>query len=346
MKSLLYRGSVKDLYQSESGVVFDYSDRYSIFDWGEMPDAIENKGINLAKMHVWTYQYLEQLGIKTHLKGFYQGQPSSQVEVEQFYRYSCQFDSIAKKFCYELPAASLSLWALPLEVVFRFAIFRNSSFFERSQTQGYLEGLGYDSDLAHKTRTELSMLPVTQPFFILPRPVVEYFTKLEPLDRLLRSSEVRDISQLSQSQIDQISESTLKVATLLRSRLAQSQIELWDGKLEWGIDPNSHELILIDAIGPDELRMTFEGVQLSKELLRHYYRKTEWYQLLEKAKKQAQDNQDPNWRSYLAKSCEPPPLSSDWGIRMSKIYEFFGELGVDPSVKLDHALVSQIKEFK
>lgn len=42
---LLYSGSVKDVYgvAGKDPFVFQFSDRYSIFDWGEMPDAIPGK---------------------------------------------------------------------------------------------------------------------------------------------------------------------------------------------------------------------------------------------------------------------------------------------------------------
>jgi phosphoribosylaminoimidazole-succinocarboxamide synthase len=50
-------GSVKDLpilkkqKEKEAGVGrFVFSDRYSVFDWGEMPDLVPNKGAALCLM--------------------------------------------------------------------------------------------------------------------------------------------------------------------------------------------------------------------------------------------------------------------------------------------------------
>ena len=55
-------GSVKDLnviripYENQSGLGdFTFSDRYSVFDFGEMPDHIKNKGKSLA---VWQHLIL------------------------------------------------------------------------------------------------------------------------------------------------------------------------------------------------------------------------------------------------------------------------------------------------
>src|SRR5690606_7324001 len=38
---------------------FEFSDRYSIFDWGEMPDLLQGKGVSLAKFTDALYSFLE-----------------------------------------------------------------------------------------------------------------------------------------------------------------------------------------------------------------------------------------------------------------------------------------------
>src|SRR6185437_2052522 len=51
---LLYKGSVKEvrgpvqLPGQANAVVFEYTDAYSVFDWGKMPDALTGKGASLA----------------------------------------------------------------------------------------------------------------------------------------------------------------------------------------------------------------------------------------------------------------------------------------------------------
>ena len=44
-----------------------------------------------------------------------------------------------------------------------------------------------------------------------------------------------------------------------------------------------------DSIGPDELRLTFDGVQLSKETLRKPYRSTPWLTAIDQAKALAKE---------------------------------------------------------
>ncbi|RME65554.1 MAG: phosphoribosylaminoimidazolesuccinocarboxamide synthase, partial [Nitrospirae bacterium] len=66
-------GSVKDLQiisppsEREPGVGrFVFSDRYSVFDWGEMPDHIPHKGSALAIIGAYFFEKIESLGIMTH----------------------------------------------------------------------------------------------------------------------------------------------------------------------------------------------------------------------------------------------------------------------------------------
>ena len=63
----LYRGSVKDLLGpvkpslqgDPSAVVFEYTDAYSVFDWGRMPDLLPKKGEALATLAANFFERLE-----------------------------------------------------------------------------------------------------------------------------------------------------------------------------------------------------------------------------------------------------------------------------------------------
>ena len=92
-------GSVKDLEiikpptPNTMGVGrFIFSDRYSVFDWGEMPDHIDGKGVALCAMGAYCFEQLERKGVKTHYRGLVDAsgeavkvtalkQPSSIMEV-------------------------------------------------------------------------------------------------------------------------------------------------------------------------------------------------------------------------------------------------------------------------
>jgi len=44
---------------------FVFTDDYSVFDWGKMPDAIPNKGASLCAMGAANFERLESEGIPT-----------------------------------------------------------------------------------------------------------------------------------------------------------------------------------------------------------------------------------------------------------------------------------------
>lgn len=87
-----------------------------------------------------------------------------------------------------------------------------------------------------------------------------------------------------------------------------------DGKIEVGFD-QKRRLMLVDVLGTlDECRFTFpvcrdghgtgrDGLPVSKEIARIYYRNTAWYQATEVAKKK--DRQ--RWKEICRLSPEPLP---------------------------------------
>ena len=59
---LLYEGSVKNLRRANepSHVVFEYSDHFSVFDWGRMPDELPGKGASLALCTAGVFDAVER----------------------------------------------------------------------------------------------------------------------------------------------------------------------------------------------------------------------------------------------------------------------------------------------
>jgi len=69
-------GSVKEIEiikraeENKMGIGrFHFSDRYSVFDWGQMPDLIEGKGASLCIVGAYFFEKLSEKGIKTHYRG-------------------------------------------------------------------------------------------------------------------------------------------------------------------------------------------------------------------------------------------------------------------------------------
>ncbi len=77
--NLIYQGSVKNVWQSPAGdhrLWFEYTDDYSVFDWGKMPDTISQKGASLACLGAFFFEkmagpeFWQQLKSSPYLKRF------------------------------------------------------------------------------------------------------------------------------------------------------------------------------------------------------------------------------------------------------------------------------------
>jgi phosphoribosylaminoimidazole-succinocarboxamide synthase len=366
---VLYRGSVKDLrgpvmmtgsavsQGAVSGVVFDYSEAYSVFDWGRMPDLLPKKGAALALIAASWFESLERAetwkdfsrspdatalrkgnrfgsvfnelgeelqrsGLRTHYLGVLNDQsnikPTTLSEVplrdahplsplplsaiQQPVRHlavravSVVKPAITSVLGRQIPDYLATRTApaprlVPLEVVFRFSCPPGSSLLERTaRDPHYLTSIGFgDWKLTEGGKWEF--------------PILEVFTKLETIDRPLTLTEAVAISGLSATQMERLLLSTAWVAGWLRSVCRKAGVELADGKLEWAMDADG-ALFLVDAIGPDELRLLKDGVQLSKEFLRIHYRETSWYAALDRAKELGRTRGVVEWKKFVA---EPPP---------------------------------------
>jgi phosphoribosylaminoimidazole-succinocarboxamide synthase len=97
------------------------------------------------------------------------------------------------------------------------------------------------------------------------RPVLEFYTKLEPKDRLLSIQEALTISGLTPKRFEELAELAFATALAIYHHFAERGIELWDGKFEFLEDHKG--LLLADSIGPDELRLVYSGHSLSKEMI-------------------------------------------------------------------------------
>jgi len=88
-----------------------------------------------------------------------------------------------------------------------------------------------------------------------------------------------------------------------------------DGKVEFAFD-RDRNLMLVDVLGtPDECRFTFDGIPVSKEVARIFYRKTAWYEAVEAAKQKNKIN----WKQYV--TIQPPKLPKRLYELVSHLYQ-------------------------
>jgi len=65
--------------------------------------------------------------------------------------------------------------------------------------------------------------------------------------------------------------------------------------------------MVVDVVGTlDECRFTYQGLHVSKEVARIFYRRTEWAKQVEEAKQKAREQGLENWKSLV--KTKPPKL--------------------------------------
>jgi phosphoribosylaminoimidazole-succinocarboxamide synthase len=310
---LVYKGSVKNIRmiqepkkKSPGRYAFEFTDDYSVFDYGKMPDRIRGKGAAIAMMSAYLFEAMENpaawrallrrgrvweraggkpvkdrlrrstackrlmsQGLATHYLGLIDESgkcvrfnklraPSSKMLVRAVPVVSPTQVSIDGRVVWDYSAfhPDLPQFLIPLENVFRFGVPKGSSLLKRLRKQpGYGQEIGLES------------IPKEGEW--LPRPVLEFFSKLEPMDRHLRLEEALNFCGLTGDRFQELVDMSLLVAAFLCDLFLEKGLDLWDGKFEF-VKANA-DILLADSITPDELRITFKGKQLSKEPLRQYY---------------------------------------------------------------------------
>jgi phosphoribosylaminoimidazole-succinocarboxamide synthase len=278
-------GSVKDvvvLEKPEEDKIgkgqFIFSDRYSVFDYGKMPDLIDGKGASLCILSAFFFEKLGDEKIENHYIGVVEGgKPKKLDELDKATNLmEIKLVRVIKPKKINGYDYSAFKWLkgnflIPLEVIYRNVLPEGSSVFRRLERgEITLEQLG------------LKKPPLAGE--VLERPLLDVSTKLEGKDRYLSWDEAMEISGLSIEEIERVKEIVLKVSKIISRETSKVGIMNEDGKIEFAFDANRN-LIVVDSVGtPDECRFSCSGVQVSKEVLRKYYRATEWYKRIEQLK--------------------------------------------------------------
>jgi phosphoribosylaminoimidazole-succinocarboxamide synthase len=303
-RDLIYRGSVKDLYRTHYGLEFAYSDRYSIFDWGEMPDQLEKKGEALALIAKTLFLDLQELGIAHHgLDLNLSGGNIMQVREVDVIRPVLTEGEGNMHWDYSAYAdRNLVVGALvPLEVIFRFGVPLGSSLIERANDSAYMRELG------------LSSAP--KPGDIFDIPVIEFSTKLEKKDRYLGYAEAQNLAGMTDSEMQRLKNLALKISINLKRIFGEVGLELWDGKVEFAFAPPAmdavegagRDFLLVDSIGPDELRLVYRDLQFSKEFLRQIYNGSSWLAAVKEGKKLAAERGQSDWKKIVKEELKETP---------------------------------------
>ncbi len=309
-------GSVKDItiiqeaQQDREGIGrFVFSDRYSVFDWGEMPDHIFQKGKAICITTAYFFEKLEKKGIKTHYSGVVEDGKAKKLDELKEAQNVMEFKllrvikpiALNDKYDYSVYKNEKSNFLLPLEIIYRNSLPEGSSVFKRLK-EGSLK------------LSDIGLEEIPAPGHVLDKPIIDLSTKLEATDRYINWDEAKAMCGLSDKELQDIKQITLSVNENITSETERLGLFNEDGKLEFGFD-TQRNLVVVDAIGTlDECRFTYNGIPVSKEIARIYYRRTNWYQDIEKAK-----NQDRiNWKERVKGF--PPPLPKELARAISLLY--------------------------
>jgi phosphoribosylaminoimidazole-succinocarboxamide synthase len=309
-------GSVKDLKiineatKENTGVGrFIFSDRYSIFDWGEMPDTIPYKGTAIAILGSYFFEKLEKEGISTHYLGLVEYDKAKKLNGISNLSNTMEVKLLRvvkptikdNQYDYSNYKNETGGFLIPLEIIYRNTLPPGSSIFKRLKN-------------GEITPEDIGLSKMPEPNQKFAEPILDVSTKLEITDRYMKWSEACEISGMTENELSELKELTKKVNSIITEEFSKIGLLNEDGKIEVGYDLD-RKLIIVDVLGTlDECRFTYEGLPVSKEIARIYYRNTDWVKAVDEAK--SKDRQ--NWKEIC--SLSPEPLNPKLKELISKVY--------------------------
>ncbi len=314
-------GSVKTLRVDEPASsrslgtgAFVFSDDYSVFDWGKMPDTIDGKGAALCATGAYTFELLEDEGVPTHYRGVVQDgeavafdeadRPTDRMAIELTQVPDLPFDDSAGEYDYDtFHEEGGDNYLVPLEVVFRNAVPPGSSL----RARRHPTDLGLDLDDWPDETVELD------------EPVVEFSTKFEKKDRYLGEDEARRVSGLDDGSFETLRETAHRVNDVITEHADDVDLSHQDGKIECLY--HDGEIKVADVVGTfDENRFLRDGTQISKEFLRQFYKgyDPEWVEAVTEAKDESDERGVADWKSLC--DVKPKPLPGDVALAASNLY--------------------------
>jgi phosphoribosylaminoimidazole-succinocarboxamide synthase len=279
---------------------FVFTDDYSVFDWGKMPDEIPDKGASLCTMGAFNFELLEDEGVPTHYDGVVvdgdavsldvaldEGVAPREMAIELTQVPDLPFEDGSYDYdAYHTDAGENYL--VPLEIVFRNRVGVGSSL--RSRTDPADHGL--DLDEWPDETVELD------------DPIVEFSTKYEEQDRYLDGEEADRISGVAD--VDDLDAVAREVNRVVTEQAADADLVHQDGKIECLYYEG--EIRVADVVGTfDENRFASDGQQVSKEVVRQYHKRTQpdWVAAVGEAKERADAEGVADWKSLCEESPEP-----------------------------------------
>ncbi len=276
---------------------FRFTDAYSVFDWGSMPDTVPRKGASLCTMGAFNFELLESGGIATHYRGVGEDAESLTAVENPPTRMAIDLVGVpdlphdGREYDYEAYHAEAGgNYLVPLEIVFRNRVPEGSSLRCRSDPADH----GFDFENWPEGVVEFD------------EPIVEFSTKYEESDRYLAREEADAIA--GKATVADLESIAREVNRVVSEQARPKEFVHEDGKIECCYVDG--EIRVADVVGTfDENRFSYDGQEISKEVLRGYHKRTqpEWVAAVESAKEAAKSRDIADWRALCERDPEPLP---------------------------------------
>jgi phosphoribosylaminoimidazole-succinocarboxamide synthase len=226
--------------------VFEYTDNYTVFHYGRMPDLIPGKGEATCQMAVFNFMMLEAAGVSTHFRRFI---APNRIEFDLARVPGLQAGP---------PAPDARNYLVPVQVIFRNELPQGSSVHHR---------------LAAGTLapSDIGLRDVRAVGGELEHPLIEYATTLEDTNRFISPIEAQRLAGLSDEQFQEMGDITMKVNEVMTRHARELGLRHSDGKAEYLVSGDAR-IVLADSPGtPDESRLMYGGVHCGKQVIRDWY---------------------------------------------------------------------------
>jgi phosphoribosylaminoimidazole-succinocarboxamide synthase len=226
--------------------VFEFTDDYSVFHFGAMPDQIPGKGEAICRMAAFNFELLARAGVPTHFRRFL---PPNRIEFDLVLVQNPDVEPIRP---------GQRNYLVPLQVIFRNSLPPGNSL-RRRMEQGVL------------TPADVGLDAIPADGATLPAPLIEFTTKLAEIDLFRTAEQAQALAGLDDGQFAELRALALRVDDVITAHAAEVGLGHADGKVEFAVGSDGGILLVDNAGTPDENRLTLDGFALGKQVLRDFY---------------------------------------------------------------------------
>ena len=227
--------------------VFEYTDNYTVFHYGRMPDVIPGKGEAICRMAVANFMMLEAAGVPTHFRRFI---APSRIEFD--------LAPVPGQDAVTMPTPGATNYLVPVQVIVRNELPQGSSV-HRRLAAGTL------------TPADLGLREVPAAGEKIDPPLFEFATMLEDVNRFVSAAEAQRVAGLSDELFQEMHDTSVTVNEALTRHAGEVGLRHCDGKVEYLVSADGR-MVLADSPGtPDESRLMFGDMHCGKQVIRNWY---------------------------------------------------------------------------